>query len=317
MISVEGLTMYYGSTLAVDNTSFEVRKGTILGLLGPNGAGKTTIMNILATQMSPTSGTAVVGGFDVQQDPLKVRRLIGYLPETVPLYMDMEVEEYLRFVAAGRQLDAEKTRKRFKWVVEACGLRKVLRKQLLELSKGYRQRVGLAQALIHDPDILILDEPTSGLDPLQIIGIRDLIKTLAKEKTIMVSTHILQEVSAVSDQVVIINEGKIIADGTLEDLEKSAACVMTYIVKLQGEGEDMERTFSSLEGVDMVKRVQPFEENDCFSFEVHAKKDADIWPGLAETIRRKGWLVKEFIEKRPTLEEAFISLTRSSGTPIW
>jgi ABC-2 type transport system ATP-binding protein len=317
MIEVEGLTMYYGSTLAVDNASFRVDKGTILGLLGPNGAGKTTIINILTTQMIPTRGTARVGGLDILLHPLKVRERIGYLPETLPLYVDMEVEEYLRFVAAGRKLDSATTWNRLKWVVEVCGLKKVLRKQIMELSKGFRQRAGLAQALIHDPEILILDEPTSGLDPLQIIGIRDLLKELSGSKTVVISTHILQEISAVSDQVVIINEGRIIANGTVSELEKESAGYTAYTVILHGNGEEMERVLKTVEGVHALKRLQPWEDDGCFGFEIQAEGGAALWPGLARAIQQQGWLVREFTEKKPTLEEAFIALTQSSRKSIW
>ncbi len=317
MIEVKDLTMYYGHTLAVDKASFEVGKGAILGLLGPNGAGKSTIMNILTTQMAPTSGTATVAGYEVTQNPLQVREHIGYLPETVPLYMDMEVEEYLRFVASGRGLDRAATKERMGWVVEACGLKKMFRKQILELSKGYRQRVGLAQALIHDPEILILDEPTSGLDPLQIIGIRDLIDELSKEKTIVVSTHILQEISAISDRVVIINEGRIIFNGTIPELAGTASDLRSYVVSLKGDPQRMQAAFQSVAHVGKVRRLETREENGCYRFEIQFKGKKDTWADLAFLIRENGWLVKEFGERSPSLEEAFIALTRSTRRSIW
>jgi ABC-2 type transport system ATP-binding protein len=218
MIEVKNLTMHYGSTVAVDNASFKVDEGEILGLLGPNGAGKTTIMRILTTYIVPTSGTATVGGHDIIEDPIAVRRMIGYLPETVPLYSDMQVCDYLKFVARSRGIFGKTLSERMDWVVDATGVKEVYKRGIPEISKGFRQRVGLAQALIHDPRVLILDEPTVGLDPLQIVDIRRLIRSLAREKTIIFSTHILQEVQAVSDRIVIINEGRIIADGTMEEL---------------------------------------------------------------------------------------------------
>ncbi len=218
MIDVRALTMHYGSFVALDRISFQANPGEILGLLGPNGAGKTTAMRILTTFLYPTSGTALVDGLDIQEAPLEVRKRIGYLPETAPLYPDMQVAEYLRFVGEARGLRSGILKTRLDWVKEACGLRQVWKHTILEISKGYRQRVGLAQALIHDPKVLILDEPTSGLDPLQILGIRDLVKGLAKEKTVVFSTHILQEVEAMADRIVIINEGKIVAHGTKEQL---------------------------------------------------------------------------------------------------
>ena len=210
--------MNYGSFTALAGVSFQAKEKEILGLLGPNGAGKTTAMRILTTYLYPTSGTAKVNGFDILQNPEQVRQRIGYLPETAPLYMDMLVEEYLKFVGQARGLQGMELEKRMKWVREACNLDFIWKHTLSEISKGYRQRVGLAQALIHDPEVLILDEPTSGLDPLQIIGIRKLIRDLAKKKTIIFSTHILSEVEAIADRIVIINEGRIIAQGTQREL---------------------------------------------------------------------------------------------------
>ena len=218
MINAQSLTMHYGSFVALDHVSFQAREKGILGLLGPNGAGKTTAMRILTTYLYPTSGTATVDGIDILQNPIEARKRIGYLPETAPLYSDMQVEEYLKFVGQARGIAGAALEGRIGWVKEACGVAGVWKHTISELSKGYRQRVGLAQALIHDPKVLILDEPTSGLDPLQIIGIRDLIKELSKEKTIIFSTHILSEVEAIADRIVIINEGKIVSQGTLAEL---------------------------------------------------------------------------------------------------
>ena len=218
MINVRSLSMQYGTFTALDNVSFEARDREILGLLGPNGAGKTTAMRLLTTYLHPTSGTAEIEGFDIVQKPGEVRKQLGYLPETAPLYSDMQTEEYLRFVGQARGLSGLNLEKRLKWVKDACEIAFIWKHSISELSKGYRQRLGLAQALIHDPKVLILDEPTSGLDPLQIIGIRHLIKELAREKTIIFSTHILQEVEAIADRIVIINEGKIVSKGTQQEL---------------------------------------------------------------------------------------------------
>ncbi|HOW59616.1 MAG TPA: ATP-binding cassette domain-containing protein [Candidatus Omnitrophota bacterium] len=218
MIDVQSLAMRYGPVVALDGVSFQANPGEILGLLGPNGAGKTTAMRILTTYLYPSSGTAKVDGIDILENPLEVRKRIGYLPETLPLYADMQVEEYLNFVGKARELSSKSLQERLGWVREACQLKSVWKHLLCELSKGYGQRVGLAQALIHDPKVLILDEPTSGLDPIQIIGIRSLIKSLAKEKTIIFSTHILQEVEVLADRIVIINEGKLVAQGTKREL---------------------------------------------------------------------------------------------------
>ncbi|MFA5168099.1 MAG: ATP-binding cassette domain-containing protein [Candidatus Omnitrophota bacterium] len=218
MINVQSLTMRYGPATALENVSFQANPGEILGLLGPNGAGKTTAMRILTTYLFPSSGTAKVDGFDILENPIEVRKRIGYLPETVPLYGDMRVDEYLTFVGKARALEGAKLAERLEWVKNACHLKSVWKHLLCELSKGFGQRVGLAQALIHDPKVLILDEPTSGLDPIQIIGIRSLVKSLAKEKTIVFSTHILQEVEALADRIVILNEGKLVAQGTKQEL---------------------------------------------------------------------------------------------------
>lgn len=231
MIDVRNLTMHYGSFVALDHISFQVKEGEILGLLGPNGAGKTTAMRILTTYLYPTSGTARIGNLDILEHPLEVRKQIGYLPETAPLYLDMQTEEYLKFVGEARGIRGKNLSNRLGWVREACGLRSIWKHTLAETSKGYRQRVGLAQALIHNPKVLILDEPTSGLDPLQIIGIRDLIRSLAKEKTIIFSTHILQEVEVMADRIVIINEGKIVSQGTQKELADQVR------LKTESEGE--------------------------------------------------------------------------------
>lgn len=218
MIDVQNLTMHYGNFVALDCISFHVKPGEILGLLGPNGAGKTTAMRILTTYLYPSSGTATIDGLDIKEHPLEVRRKIGYLPEAAPLYLDMQTEEYLKFVGEARGIRGKTLASKLSWVKESCGIKSIWKHTLSEASKGYRQRVGLAQALIHDPKVLILDEPTSGLDPLQIIGIRKLIRSLAKQKTIIFSTHILQEVEVMADRIVIINEGKIVSQGTQEEL---------------------------------------------------------------------------------------------------
>ena len=218
MIEAKNLSMLYGPVRALDSISFNVREKEIVGLLGPNGAGKTTIMRILTTFIYPTHGTAKVGGFDVTRDPAGARRLLGYLPENPPLYPDMRVDEFLDFVGRARGLGGRSLSVRREWVVDRCGVAPVWKHQIHELSLGFRQRVGLAQALIHDPQVVILDEPTSGLDPIQMIGIRNLVRELAREKSILFSTHILQEASALSNRLVIMNGGRIAAQGTLAEL---------------------------------------------------------------------------------------------------
>lgn len=216
-IQVEGLSKTYGQQKAVDNISFQAVPGKVLGFLGPNGAGKSTTMKMLTGYLQPTSGTASLGGFDTQQQSLEMRRILGYLPENTPLYTDMYVREFLTFVANTYQLDS--TAIKVREVIERVGLGEEQHKKIAMLSKGYKQRIGLAQAIIHDPKILILDEPTTGLDPNQLTGIRELIKNLGRDKTVILSTHIMQEVEALCDQVVIINKGKIVADSLLSELK--------------------------------------------------------------------------------------------------
>ncbi len=311
MINVKNLTMHYGSTVAVDDASFNVEKGEILGLLGPNGAGKTTIMRILTTYIVPTSGTATVGGHDIIKDPIAVRRMIGYLPETIPLYSDMQVCHYLKFVAKSRGVFGRKLKEQMSWVVDTTGIKEVYKKGIGELSKGYRQRVGLAQALIHDPEVLILDEPTVGLDPLQVVDVRRLIRSLAREKTIIFSTHILQEVEAVSDRIVIINEGKIIADGTMEQLENRAKKSRRHVLTVQASKEAVS------DGLGRIPDISDFQlvdetDNGVVTFVLVSGLTKEIGPQVDKLVKEEGWPLRELREDRITMEETFIALTRAS-----
>ena len=308
MIEIKNISMYYGSTVAVDNVSFSVKEGEILGLLGPNGAGKTTLMRILTTFLCPSQGTADIGGFDILEQPMKVRELVGYLPENVPLYMDRRVDEYLAFVGSARGIEGKRLEERFKWIKKECGITDVWKHSISEISKGYRQRVGLAQALIHDPKVLILDEPTSGLDPLQIIGIRNLIKQLAQQKTIIFSTHILQEVEAIADRIVIINQGKIVSQGTKEELAKDAKRYRRYVLTIQENKDAVEK---ALKGLMHAKEVNFIEEkgDNLVTFEVKSSfEDPLLWQEIAKLNKEKQWLVKDFTEKTYDLEDMFISL---------
>jgi ABC-2 type transport system ATP-binding protein len=310
MIEAKNLTMRYGPTVAVDDVSFTVGEGEILGLLGPNGAGKTTLMRILTTFIVPASGTAIIGGRDIKESPLEVRKQIGYLPEVAPLYPEMRVDEYLRFITRARGLERNKASERISWVIEAVALKKVLRNNLSELSRGYCQRVGLAQALIHDPDVLILDEPTSTLDPLQIIGIRELIRHLAKEKTIIFSTHIMQEASAVSDRILIINMGKKIADGTIAELEEQAMKTDCFRLTVKASREDVQ---SGLSGVSSATDISFIgEENGFVTFEIRSKFGADLWSEVDQVVKAKGWPLQSFGAHRISLEDTFLELTRVS-----
>jgi len=307
MIRAEKLTMHYGPVVALKDVSFEVRRGEIVGLLGPNGAGKSTAMKILTTYLHPTSGTAKVGDHDVLENPLAVRKIIGYLPEVLPLYMDMEVKTYLDFVGKARGLAGARLRERLDVVLEECGLEPVYRRIIRELSKGYRQRTGLAQALLHDPDIILLDEPTSGLDPHQIVEIRHLIRQLAATRTVILSTHILQEVEATADRIVIINRGRIVGQGTIDELRHRAMDSERTAVSVVGDRAEIERLLSGLEGARKVEFVG--EEDGCTSFLVLSKPGAPVWREISELARTKSWLVRELGDRPLTLEETFLTLT--------
>ncbi len=310
MIEVRNVTKRFGTMVALDRISFSLRQGEILGFLGPNGAGKSTTMKILTTFLAPDEGDVEVSGIDVLKQPLSIRGLIGYLPESVPLYVDMNVQEYLTFVGRARGLAGGRLAERLEWCVEACGLRTEYKKPIGELSKGFRQRTGLAQALIHDPQILILDEPTSGLDPLQVIGIRDLIKSLAGEKTIIFSTHILQEVQPVTERVVVINEGRIIADGKVGDLARDAMGDNRVFVAFRHEAAAVETALDGLAGVTAVK---PAAATDGLArFEIRGAFDSDLVGAVADLARDRGWPLAELHEAPFSLEDTFIALTRRS-----
>ncbi len=313
MIEVRDVSKSFGTMVALDRVSFSLDQGGILGFLGPNGAGKSTTMKIVTTFLAADSGTVTVDGIDVLDEPLAVRGRIGYLPENVPLYTDMNVQEYLGFVGKARGLSGARLRERLDWCVEACGLVTEYHKPIGDLSKGYKQRTGLAQALIHDPDILILDEPTSGLDPLQILGIRELIKSLAGSKTIIFSTHILQEVSPVTDRVVIINEGRIIADGLVGDLQRDAMGDNRVYL---GARADITTVGSEIEALGSVTRVVPLPSDDGCRFEVRGPFDGDLLGDLHRLGRDQGWDLTELHQTPFSLEDTFIALTRRSVQDI-
>jgi ABC-2 type transport system ATP-binding protein len=306
MIEVRGVTKSYGTTVAVNQVTFSVQRNEILGFLGPNGAGKSTAMKIITTYLAPDGGAVTVDGIDVTKDPLAVRTRIGYLPETAPLYTDMRVLEYLEFVARARGLEGPRLIQRLDWVYDATSVRDVLYKNVNELSKGYRQRVGLAQALVHDPEVLILDEPTAGLDPRQIIGIRNLIQDLSKTKTIIFSSHILAEISAVTNRITIIHEGKIVADGLAQELrEKARKKNRTTVELAQANGE----AESALRGIPGVTSVERLGAGDGNGFVVSAPLGRDVRREINDLARAKGWQLLELHTEVPTLEEAFIELT--------
>ncbi len=311
MIKAEGLTMRYGPVMALDNVSFQVDTGEIVALLGPNGAGKSTTMKILTTYLHPTSGRAQVNEFDVLEQPLQARAQIGYLPETLPLYMDMEVRSYLKFVGKARGLSGADLDRRTKLVVAECGLEPMYRKVIRELSKGYKQRTALAQALIHDPSIIILDEPTSGLDPHQILEIRLLVKRLAKGKTVLLSTHILQEVEASADRVVIISQGRTVGDGTLEELRDRAKKFERVCVAVKGPAKTIERELSGLSG---AKKIELGGVEDGYAqFTVLAEPGVKLWREVSTLAREKSWELRELYDKPLSLEETFLALTEETS----
>jgi ABC-2 type transport system ATP-binding protein len=298
MITVEGLTKRYGRTVAVDNISFSVEKGQIVGFLGPNGAGKTTTMRVLTCFLPPTSGTAHLAGFDVLEQPLEVKKRIGYLPETPPLYPEMEVAEYLRFVGRLKGVAASDIGRRLDEVCGLCAIGDVRNKLIGKLSKGYRQRVGLAQAIIHNPDVLILDEPTAGLDPKQIIETRELIKGLAGDHTIILSTHILPEVSQTCQRVAV---------DTPENLTSRLRGSETMYVQVDGGGED---AHTVLAGVGGVTKVTAADRHDAIAgYEVESVHGHDVRRELARTVITRGWGLLELRPVRMSLEDIFLSLT--------
>jgi ABC-2 type transport system ATP-binding protein len=314
MISVKDLTKRYARTTAVDQISFEVAKGQIVGFLGPNGAGKTTTMRMLTCFMPPSAGTAQVAGFDVLEQPLEVKKRIGYLPETPPIYPEMETAEYLKFVGKLKGLSGSKLQKRIDYVSERCAIADVKNKLLGKLSKGYRQRVGLAQAIIHNPDVLILDEPTAGLDPKQINETRDLIKDLAGEHTIILSTHILPEVEQTCEQVVIINKGKLVATDSVRNLQARARGAESVILEVAGRSGNLEPSIvqHKLEQIPGVSRVHCRQQVDSRAiFEVETQKGRLVRGDLARTVVECGWDLNELRPSAMSLEEIFLELTGS------
>jgi ABC-2 type transport system ATP-binding protein len=317
MISVKDLTKRYARTTAVDGISFEVAKGQIVGFLGPNGAGKTTTMRMLTCFLPPSGGSAQVAGFDVLEQPLEVKKRIGYLPETPPIYPEMETAEYLSFVGKLKGLSGTKLQKRVDYVSERCAVADVKKKLLGKLSKGYRQRVGLAQAIIHNPDVLILDEPTAGLDPKQINETRDLIKDLAGEHTIILSTHILPEVEQTCQQVIIINRGKLVATDSVQNLQARARGAESVLVEIAGRSGTLEVPIvqHKLEQISGVSRVQCKHQVDSRAvFEVESQKGRMVRGDVARTVVECGWDLNELRPAAMSLEEIFLQLTGSQQT---
>ena len=307
MIEVQHLTKRYGRVTAVEDVSFRVERGEILGFLGPNGAGKTTTMRILTGYMPATEGHAVVAGFDVFEQPVEAKRRTGYLPETPPLYPDMTAAEYLSFVAKVKGIPAAGRSERIRAVMDRTRIADVADRLCSKLSKGYRQRVGLAQALIHNPDVLILDEPTAGLDPKQIIETRELIKQLAGDHTIILSTHILPEVSQTCQRVVIINRGHVVAVDTPDNLTARMRGSETLYVQVDARGADVT---GALHGIGGVTRIVEADRRDgVVGYEVQSERGHDVRRDLARTIVTSGWGLLELRPLRVSLEDVFLSLT--------
>jgi ABC-2 type transport system ATP-binding protein len=313
LIEVKNVSKKFGRTTAVDQVSFEVKKGEIVGFLGPNGAGKTTTMRILTCFLPPTDGTAIVAGYDIHKDPLEVKRRIGYLPESPPLYPEMAVADYLDFVARIKGLRGPRRRERIDAVIERCAIGNVRRVLNGRLSKGYRQRVGLAQALVHDPELLILDEPTAGLDPAQIIETRGLIKSLAGEHTIILSTHILPEVSMTCQRVVIIKQGRVVAEDTPQNLTARLKGSEILVLTVEGPEEKARETAMGLPGVVRVRTRSS--ADGAHTFEIEKTHGQDIRASLARRVVEAGLGLLELKQEGMSLEDIFLQLTTEEPAP--
>ncbi len=308
MIEVMELTKQFGMTLALDHLSFRMEKGEILGFLGPNGAGKTTTMRILTGFLAPTSGSAKVADIDIGMNSYAARKKIGYLPESVPLYRDMKIMDYLYFVASIKGVPRHQRHEHIQRVTEQCGLSREKSRIIGVLSKGYRQRVGLAQALIGDPDVLILDEPTEGLDPKQIMEIRHLIKELGNDRTIILSSHILPEVSMICQRVIILNKGKLIAVDTPENLDRTLQKKMNIIIGVRGPEDSVLRTISEIPGIIQVTPLQNPSTDHYATYKIECADETDLRNRIAETVIHHGWELFELHREVMSLEDIFIHL---------
>lgn len=310
MISVSGLAKHYGTVKAVDGIDFSIDKNEIVGILGPNGAGKTTTLRMLTCYLTPTSGQASVKGVSVIDDPIAVKRSIGYLPESAPLYSDMVVYDYLVYVSRIQDVKEADIEQSIRYVVGKCGLSEVIGKKIGELSKGYKQRVGLASAIIHNPDILILDEPTNGLDPNQIVEIRSLIKELGKEKTVIISTHILPEVEATCDRVIIINRGHIVADSTTKELMSGAGrpSVVQLQLKCSASAAEVERIIKEAGNITKVG----VSGGDVKDVHIETPANVDVREAVYRIIKSTEWTLLEMKREEQNLENIFHELTREA-----
>jgi ABC-2 type transport system ATP-binding protein len=312
MIQVKNLTKYYSKLCAVDQISLAIQQREILGLLGPNGAGKTTTLRMLTGFLQPTDGSIHVKDYSIDEHPLEIKKILGYLPESAPLYHDMLVYDYLNYVADIRGIDKDRKMKRIRKLADLCGINEVMHQPIDVLSKGYKQRVGLAHAMMNDPEILVLDEPTSGLDPNQIVEIRQIIKQIGKEKTIILSTHILSEAEATCDRVVIINRGKIVADGSTESLKESAGNKKNIHLSLQNASfKSVETVLSAIDGIMEVTRVE--ERDNQLDVRLGCRSFMDPRAAIYKNIKQTDWVLLDFHQKTQTLETIFRELTRESA----
>ena len=311
MISVKNLTKYYDDFQALKGISFEIKSGEIVGILGPNGAGKSTTLRILTSYLSPTSGDAIIDGKSILDKDIEIKKIIGYLPESAPLYNDMCIFDYLVYMADIQELDRNKLSERLNYVVEACSLKDVISKPIGELSKGYKQRVGLAGAIIHDPKILILDEPTNGLDPNQIVEIRELIKELGKEKTVLISTHILSEVEATCSRAIIINKGTIIADNDPKHL--SVDNKISSIKLSLKTNDSFETIKTKLNSLDNIQDITLVEEDNNIKTIIVKTTDKEPIEKVYKFIKNTDWIIYEFVKEKENLETVFHTLTKGEN----
>lgn len=311
MIHVENLTKYYKELCAVDRINFDVQKGEIMGLLGPNGAGKTTTLRMLTGFLRPTSGNIRIKEYSIEAQPLEIKRIMGYLPESAPLYHEMLVYDYLDYIAAIRAIDPTQKLTRIRQLVDLCGLNSVMHQPVSELSKGFKQRVGLAHAMMNDPEILVLDEPTSGLDPNQIAEIREIIKRIGKEKTIVISTHILSEAEATCDRIVIISNGKIVADDATESLKQSISGKTLINISLQNtDFQTVKESLSTVTGV--MEVIKAGEVNGVLQIRLSLQSDVDLRENIYRKIKETDWILLEFYQEGQTLEDIFRKLTKEN-----
>jgi ABC-2 type transport system ATP-binding protein len=311
MIHVENLAKNYGGIAAVDQINFDIQKGEILGLLGPNGAGKTTTLRMLTGFLQPSAGTIRVKELDIDRHPIEIKKIMGYLPESAPLYHDMLVFDYLNYVADIREIQSDRKFVRIRELGDLCGLNPVMHMPIAELSKGYKQRVGLAHAMMSDPEILILDEPTSGLDPNQIVEIRDIIKRIGKQKTVVLSTHILSEAEATCDRVVIISHGKIVADGDIDKLKQSAGDTsLIHLTLQQADSEAVRQKLSATAGVQAVVRLDTV--NGQLKVTLSVPSTRDLRSEIYRSVKQTEWELLEFYQESRTLETVFRELTKEN-----